>query len=76
MCQFLQALGLPEQAQVGELLKAGKEMCSTPWNQLEKHNKDLDPQELATYCFGASYIYEVLHEGYHFPEVSALRNHV
>mmetsp|Transcript_43212 Transcript_43212/g.105756 ORF Transcript_43212/g.105756 Transcript_43212/m.105756 type:complete len:713 (-) Transcript_43212:160-2298(-) len=61
------ALGLPVEADVGEILQKGRELCSTRWSELKKTHKDLDQQTLSTYCFGASYIYEVLHEGYHFP---------
>jgi hypothetical protein len=64
-----QALGLPKKAEIGALVSKGKELCSTPWSQLRKTHPDLDASELATYCFGASYVYSVLHEGYHFPEV-------
>lgn len=62
------ALGFEDQATVGQLEVRGKELCKTPWHKLMQRHPDLEEADLSTYCFGASYVYSILHDGYHFPD--------
>ena len=62
------ALGFDDVATVGQMATTGRDLCHTPWHKVLKDHPDLEEKALSTYCFGASYVYSILHDGYHFPD--------
>lgn len=59
-------LGFSESASVGDLIAGGIKFCSLSWTEAQSQFPDEDLPDLATYCFGASYITNLLYKGYGF----------
>jgi len=59
------ALGLHEQASLQELYDAGTRYCSRHWSSLHAEFSGHIPEQfLLRYCFGAAYIFTLLHAGF------------
>ena len=68
--QFLQ---LEPRSSIAQLEQKGREVCSLSWDQLVQYNEEnvqatLAEDDLATYCFHAAYVYQMLHNGYGFKD--------
>ncbi|KAJ9508713.1 hypothetical protein QJQ45_028007, partial [Haematococcus lacustris] len=57
------ALGLGPDASLHELQAAGQQYCAKPWEELHTTFAGHVPDQFITrYCFGAAYVYALLHE--------------
>jgi Golgi nucleoside diphosphatase len=68
-------LQLDSTSQVSSINDAAKKVCSLRWEELQAYNKQLpgpidDPYELAQYCFRSVFVYQILRNGYGFPDDS------
>mmetsp|Transcript_45633 Transcript_45633/g.111139 ORF Transcript_45633/g.111139 Transcript_45633/m.111139 type:complete len:997 (+) Transcript_45633:180-3170(+) len=68
-------LKLGESSSVSSINDAARHVCSLSWGELQAYNKKLsdpisDPFELEQYCFRAVFVYQILHNGYGFPDDS------
>ncbi|KAL9186109.1 hypothetical protein ACHAXT_005347 [Thalassiosira profunda] len=66
--QFLQ---LPRRSSLKEIEERGQIVCSQSWAGLKEYNAQnknitLAEDELATYCYHAAYVHEILRHGYGF----------
>lgn len=66
--QFLQ---LQPRSSIEQLEKRGQQVCSQTWQQMVQYNSanpniTLTEDALATYCFHAAYVHEILRNGYGF----------
>mmetsp|Transcript_32063 Transcript_32063/g.67403 ORF Transcript_32063/g.67403 Transcript_32063/m.67403 type:complete len:679 (-) Transcript_32063:215-2251(-) len=66
--QFLQ---LQPRSSIEQLEKRGQQVCSNTWEQMVQYNLanpniTLSENDLATYCFHAAYVHEILRNGYGF----------
>jgi Golgi nucleoside diphosphatase len=60
-------LHLPERATIGELYNATRSACSMNHNELVAFNEGRVPdEELDSYCFRSTYVYQLLRNGYGF----------
>lgn len=57
------ALGLGPHATLAELKQAGTQFCAKSWSQLHEENvRQIPDQFILRYCFGAAYVYVLLHD--------------
>jgi Golgi nucleoside diphosphatase len=59
-------LGFSDTATVSDLIAGGIKYCSLSWKEAQAQFPDEDPDDLATFCFGANYITTLLAKGYRF----------
>ena len=70
-------LKLGESSLVSSINDAARHVCGLSWEELQAYNKELsdpisDPFELGQYCFRSIFVYQILHNGYGFPDDSRI----
>eukprot|EP01113_Clastostelium_recurvatum_P033460 TRINITY_DN4418_c0_g1_i6.p1 TRINITY_DN4418_c0_g1~~TRINITY_DN4418_c0_g1_i6.p1 ORF type:complete len:314 (-),score=79.88 TRINITY_DN4418_c0_g1_i6:17-958(-) len=60
-------LGLATSASPADIAKKGEKLCLMSWAEVLGEFPNLSQADLSGYCFGASYIFSLLHYGYGFP---------